>query len=72
MDAIPKEVALRLCTEIRQQNRGQRFNLARLQCWGCTKYAKGNPDKMCLSSREDYRGCSLVNKRYDQQFGTRK
>jgi len=32
-------------------------------------YAKGNPDKMCLSSQEGYSGCNLINKRYAQRSG---
>jgi hypothetical protein len=67
MDAIPREVALQLCAEIRQGDRAKWYSFARLQCWGCTTFAKGNPDKMCLSSQEGYRGCSLINKRYAQR-----
>lgn len=66
MNEIPREIALRLYAEIRQENRSKRFSAARMQCWGCTRYAKGDPDKMCLSNREDNRGCNLVNKRYEQ------
>jgi hypothetical protein len=69
MDAIPKEVALQLCAEIRQENRGKWYRLARLQCWGCTTYAKGDPDKMCLRSPEGYSGCNLINKRFAQRSG---
>ncbi len=66
MDAIPKEVALQLGNEIRAENSGKRFSFAWFQCWGCTKFSKGNPDKMCLGSKEGYRGCNLVNNRYDR------
>jgi len=66
MNEIPREIALRLCAEIRQENRGKRFSVARMQCWGCTRYAKGDPDKMCFSNRDGNRGCNLVNKRYEQ------
>ena len=66
VNEIPRELALRLCAEIRQENRGKRFSVARMQCWGCTRYAKGDPDKMCFSNGEDNRGCNLVNKRYEQ------
>jgi len=66
MNEIPRETALKLCAEIRQENRGKRFSATRMQCWGCTRYAKGNPDKMCLSNREGSRGCNLVDKRYEQ------
>ena len=64
MDAIPRDAAWRLCNEIREENRGKCYNFARLQCWGCTKFGKGDADKMCFSNKEGYRGCNLVNKRY--------
>ena len=35
--AIPREVAIKLCDEIRAENRQKRFSLGRLQCWGCYK-----------------------------------
>ncbi len=65
MNAIPKDVALLLCVAIRQENRGKWYTFAGLQCWGCTTFSKGDSAKMCVSSREDYRGCNLVNKRYE-------
>jgi len=67
MDAIPREVALQLCAEIRQENRGKWYSFARLQCWGCMTYVKGDPDKMCLINQEGYSGCNLINKRYAQR-----
>ena len=67
MNVIHREAALQLCAEIRKENRGKWYRFARLQCWGCMTYAKGNPDKMCLRSPEGYSGCNLINKRYVQQ-----
>ena len=61
-DAIPKDAALRLCDEIRKEKGGKWFS----QCWGCLKFSKGDPPKMCVSSRPDYRGCNLVNVHYDR------
>jgi hypothetical protein len=69
MEAIPRETALQLCAEIRQANRGKWYKFAHIQCWGCTTYAKGDPDKICLSSQEVNRGCNLINKRYAQRAG---
>ena len=51
MDAIPRETALQLCAEIRQENRSKWYSFAHLQCWGCMTFAKWNPEKMCLSSQ---------------------
>jgi hypothetical protein len=59
---IPKDIALQLCAEIRKEKAGKLFT----QCWGCVKATKGNPDKMCVNSRPDYRGCAQVNARYDR------
>ena len=66
---IPEQEAFRLCAEIRQQYQGKWYTVAGLQCWGCTFFSQGEPAKMCVSSRLDYRGCNLVNARYDRQLG---
>jgi hypothetical protein len=67
MDTIPRETALQLCAEIRQENRGKWYGFAHLQCCGCLTFTKGNPDQMCFNSQEGNRGCNLINKRYAQQ-----
>ena len=61
---IPTEIALKLCDEIRAENKHKPFSIGRLQCWGCYKWAKRDTEKLCLSSEG---GCSLVNKRYKLQ-----
>ena len=58
---VPHEIALKLCDEIRAENKRKRLSFWKLQCWGCYKWAKGDIEKLCLS-REG--GCNLVNKRY--------
>ncbi len=58
---IPHEVTLKLCNEIRAENKRKRFSVSKLQCWGCYKFTKGDTAKMCLSSKQ---GCNLVNSRY--------
>lgn len=65
--AIPREKALQLCTEIREENRRKWYTPAGMMCWGCLTFSKGDPAKMCFSSRPDYRGCYQVNARYDRQ-----
>jgi len=64
VDAILKDVALQLCAEIRQENRGKWYSFAALRRWGCSTFSKGDPAKMCLSSKPGYRGCNLVNAHY--------
>ena len=61
---IPREVALNLCDEIRAENKRKWFSIWRLQCFFCYKFAKGDAEKLCLSSE---RGCAQVNKRYKLQ-----
>ena len=63
-DAIPSGAAIRLCSEIRSEKGVKLFS----QCWGCVKFSKGNPAKMCFSGKSGNRGCGLVNKRYDSLF----
>ena len=64
---IPKDVALQLCAEIRQQYKGKWFTLPGMQCMGCNATSKGDLTKMCVSNASGYRGCNLVNARYDRQ-----
>ena len=65
--AIPQEIVLRLCEEIRQENRGKWYRWTAWWCWGCAKASKGDPVKMCFSSNPANRGCLQVNARYDRQ-----
>jgi len=60
-EPIPKDVALQLCEEVRKKKASRPFT----HCWGCVKFSKGDPAKMCLSSNRGYRGCKLINERYD-------
>jgi len=64
---ISKDAALQLCTEIRQQYQGKWWTLAGMQCMGCTAASKGDLTKMCVSNAPGYRGCNLVNARYDRR-----
>lgn len=66
VNQIPLETALELCQEIQSENKNKLFSFAKLQCWGCCRYAKGNAEKMCLSGKE---GCNLINQRYQKQKG---
>ncbi len=62
---IPVETALGLCREIHQQYQGRWWTLAGMQCYFCLKFSQGDPAKMCVSSRPDFRGCNLVTARYE-------
>jgi len=60
-EGIPRDTAIRLCNEIRATKERKLFS----QCWGCVKFSKGVFDKMCAAGKPDYRGCKLVNSKYD-------
>ena len=64
---ISKNEAFRLCETIRAENRGKWYTFGGLMCWGCVTFSKGDPARMCVSSRADYRGCLQVNARYDNK-----
>lgn len=64
---IPKEVAFQLCADIRQQYQGKWWTLTGMQCLGCNAATKGDITKRCVSNAPGYRGCDLVNARYDHQ-----
>jgi hypothetical protein len=63
---IPDEIAKELCHQIRLHNRCRWYSFYGIWCWGCFKFSKGNPAKMCYSNRPGNRGCCQVNKRYDR------
>lgn len=54
--AVPPDVAARLCREIQESRRIWLFS----QCWGCVKFSKGDPRKMC----GEIVNCNLVQARY--------
>lgn len=64
--SIPNEVALSICQQIRTEHSGQWWRAATWQCWGCVKFSKGDPAKMCFSSAPGNRGCQLINRCYAQ------
>jgi hypothetical protein len=59
---IPEKTALKLCEEIRKGKNVRIFS----QCWGCMKYSKGNPARMCFYDGKDNRGCKKVNDMLDR------
>ena len=63
-----KEAALQLCTEIRLEYKGKWWTLAGMQCMGCNAATKGEDSKRCLNGVPGYRGCNLVNARFDRMI----
>ncbi len=60
--SIPFEEAARLCKQHRTEHGIRLFS----QCWGCVKYSKEDPTKMCLYHPPDNRGCRFVNQLFDR------
>jgi hypothetical protein len=65
---IPEEIARKICRDIREEKGVKLFS----QCWGCVRFSKGDPKKMCFYKPPDFRGCNIVNKRYDKEDLTKK
>ena len=63
---IPREIALKLCAEIREENKRKWFGFGKTQCSICYKLGKEDSSKLCIFGNELNRGCSQVNKRYEK------
>ncbi len=68
MEPITKFFAWRLCAEIWKENRGKWYTRQGLQCWTCWRSSKRTPADRRVSRQADYRGCDLVNQRFDEQL----
>ena len=45
---LPKEIAYRICDEIRAENRRKPYTIVSpLWCWGCMTFTGGDPQKRC-------------------------
>ena len=67
-EAIPKEVALQLCEDVRERNRGKWYTARGLWCWGCRTFSRGDPERMCFSAAPTHRGCGQVNALYTERY----
>ena len=61
--SLSLEQAHELCQAHPSQNKARLFS----QCWGCLKYSKNNPEKMCFFNPPDHDGCRFVNNLYTSQ-----
>ncbi len=55
------EKAYEMCKVHREKNRVRMFS----QCWGCVKYSKDVPEKMCFYKPPSNDGCKHVNQMYE-------
>jgi hypothetical protein len=60
--SIPFEKAVELCKAHRDKNKVRMFS----QCWGCVRFSKEEPSKMCFYSPPENRGCKFVNMLFDE------
>jgi len=67
---IPKEVALQLCEEIREENSRKLFSIWKTQCFFCYRTAQGDPERLCIFAHELNRGCPQVNRRYEERYAS--
>lgn len=58
---ITVDKAFELCKEHRDKRKVRIFS----QCWGCLKYSKEEPSKMCFYNPPENRGCKYINELFD-------
>ncbi len=58
---IPLEKAHELCKAHRAAKGVRMFS----QCWGCVRYSKDVPEKMCFYDPPNNNGCKHVNKLFE-------
>lgn len=64
--AIPQDRAIELCREYRDKHKVRLFS----QCWGCVRFSKEEPSKMCFYNPPENRGCKFINGLFDTQKST--
>lgn len=64
-EAIPNDLALKLCEEIRSKNAGKWYSFYGIWCAMCDRVSKGDVTKLCFHGIPDNRGCAQINNRYD-------
>jgi hypothetical protein len=60
--SVPLEKAIELCRQHRDKHKVRLFS----QCWGCLKFSKEEPSKMCFYNPPENRGCKFINILFDE------
>ena len=66
---MPSEIVLsstkafELCKLHREKNGVRMFS----QCWGCVRFSKDDPEKMCFYKPPNNDGCKHVNKMFEKE-----
>lgn len=61
---IPIDMAIKICEEIRKENKNKFFSFLGYQCLGCIKFCEGDHRKMLFNKNPSHSGCYLVNVKY--------
>ncbi|MBV7339326.1 hypothetical protein KFU94_66135 [Chloroflexi bacterium TSY] len=67
-EPMPRHIAMVHCALVRKENQAQWWSFGHWQCWTCMKFGQGEPRKMLMSRTPGFRGCPLVNQRYDAEL----
>ncbi len=60
--SLTVEKAYEMCKAHREKHGVKIFS----QCWGCVKYSKDAPEKMCFYKPPDNNACRYVNKQFEE------
>lgn len=60
--SISLETAMELCRKHRDKYKVRLFS----QCWGCLRFSKEEPSKMCFHNPPENRGCKFINELLDE------
>jgi hypothetical protein len=55
--SLKLDEAYSYCKKYRKQHKVRLFS----QCWGCVRYSKEDPEKMCFYNPPNNDGCRFVN-----------
>jgi len=62
--SIPLDKAIELCKLHREKKGIRLFS----QCWGCMRYSKEVPEKMCFYKPPTNDGCKFVNSLFESSM----
>ncbi len=65
---IEREKAIELCEIIRSENKKKKISMWKAMCYFCAKAAGDDITHRCICANEENRGCTQVNKRYDNMI----
>jgi hypothetical protein len=63
-EAIPLQIALKLCSEIRGEADRNWHTASARWCWECRQSGGDDPDRRGFMRMPGNRGCVLINRRY--------